>query len=154
MPARSAMRSTARGCGRPCGSAPAAPSRHARRCKPSRPRTSGRAACSRPDPIHDVAWGRVMHDHVSPEEHISLEEYLDTWAATDRLRSAAATSISALAAACRDIAAIVRTGPLAGNLAARCSDRAGGDVQTQLDVAANDLLAKAMTGAPVAAIVS
>jgi len=86
--------------------------------------------------------------------HVSLEKHLDAWAGTDRRRSAVASTIAALVAACRDIAAIVSAGPLAGNLGAHRSDGTGGDLQTELDVRANDLLVEALKGAPVAAIAS
>ncbi len=86
--------------------------------------------------------------------HVSLEQHLRTWAGTDRLRGAAASTIAELAAACRDVAAIVAAGPLAGNLAARRGDSTGGDFQTELDLCANDLLAKALAKASVAALAS
>ncbi|MBI3434832.1 MAG: class 1 fructose-bisphosphatase [Proteobacteria bacterium] len=85
---------------------------------------------------------------------VSLEQYLGSWAGTDGRRMAAASTVAALVAACRDIARIVGVGPLAGDLAARRSDIAGGDFQTELDVRANDLLAKALESAPVAAMAS
>ena len=52
------------------------------------------------------------------------------------------------------MAAIIAAGPLAGNLAAHRNDGTGGDVQTELDVRANALLAKALESAPVAAVAS
>ncbi len=86
--------------------------------------------------------------------NISLEQHLEAWAGTDALRQAAASTITAVAAVCRDIAAIVAAGPLAGNLAARQHDGAGGDFQTELDLRANDLLVKALASTPVAAVAS
>ncbi len=85
---------------------------------------------------------------------IDLEQHLAAWAGTDDLRRAAAATVAALAAACRDVAALVAAGPLAGNLAARQHVGAGGDVQTELDLRANDRLVKALESAPVAAIAS
>ncbi len=89
-----------------------------------------------------------MHDHPG------LDERLKVWAATDRLRSAAASTLAALVAACRGIAALVAAGPLVGDLAARQQEGAGGDFQTELDLRANDLLVKALSDSPVAAIAS
>ncbi len=87
-------------------------------------------------------------------DNIGLEQHLEAWAETDALRQAVASTIAALAAACQDIAAIIAAGPLAGNLAAHRNDGTGGDVQTELDVRANALLAKALESAPVAAVAS
>ena len=87
-------------------------------------------------------------------EHISLEQHLDTWAGADYLRSATATTVSALASAAHEIAGIVAAGPLAGALGAHRSEAKGGDFQTELDLRANDLLANALARSPVAALAS
>jgi len=87
-------------------------------------------------------------------DNIGLEQHLESWAGTDALRQAAVATIATLAAACRDIAAIIAAGPLAGNLGARLGDATGGDFQTELDLRANDLLVKALAAAPVAAVAS
>jgi fructose-1,6-bisphosphatase I len=87
-------------------------------------------------------------------DKIGLEQHLKTWAESDALRQDVASTIVALAAACRDMAAIIATGPLAGNLAAHRNNGTGGDVQTELDVRANALLAEALASAPVAAVAS
>lgn len=87
-------------------------------------------------------------------KQVSLEQHLEAWAGTDQLRSAAALTVSLLASACRDIAAIVRAGPLAGDLATHHSEGSGGDFQTELDVRANELLIRALEDAPVAGIAS
>ena len=89
-----------------------------------------------------------MHDQ------LALDQHLETWAGTDDLRRAAASTVTALASACRDIAALVAAGPFVGNLAARQQQGAGGDFQTELDLRANDLLVKALQRAPVAAVAS
>jgi fructose-1,6-bisphosphatase I len=87
-------------------------------------------------------------------DRLGLDEHLETWAGTDALRRAAASTVTALTAACRDIAALVAAGPLAGDLASSQHDKAGGDFQTKLDLRANELLVKALEGAPVAAVAS
>lgn len=84
----------------------------------------------------------------------SLENHLAAWAAGDELRAAAAATIAKLAAASRDIAELIAAGPLAGDLAAQRSEGGGGDVQKELDVRADALLAEALAHAPVAAIAS
>ena len=87
-------------------------------------------------------------------DFISLDHHLAAWSAGDGLRSAVFTTIGALAAGCRCIAGIVAGGALAGDLAARQRQGAGGDFQTELDVRANDVLVEALKHAPVAAVVS
>lgn len=86
-------------------------------------------------------------------DHLALDEYLKAWEGTDDLRRAAASTIKALAGACREIAAMIAAGPLARDLAARDREQAG-DFQTELDFRANDLLVKALAHADVAAVVS
>jgi fructose-1,6-bisphosphatase I len=86
--------------------------------------------------------------------HHSLKDHLNAWAASDELRVAVAKTVTALAEAARAIATITAVGPLTGNLGARRADGVGGDFQTELDVRANDLLVKALSGAPVAAVAS
>ena len=87
-------------------------------------------------------------------DRLGLDEHLETWAGPDALRRAGASTVTALTAACRDIAALVAAGPLAGDLASPVHDKAGGDFQTKLDLRANELLVKALEGAPVAAVAS
>jgi fructose-1,6-bisphosphatase I len=87
-------------------------------------------------------------------EQLGLDEYLRAWAGTDDLRRAIASTIEALSGACREIAVLVAAGPLAGDLAARHREKAGGDFQTELDLRANDFLVKALAQADVAAVVS
>jgi fructose-1,6-bisphosphatase I len=83
----------------------------------------------------------------------TLEQHLGGWAGTDPMRADAAATLLAIAAACRDIAAIVAAGPL-GALAARRGEVQGGDFQTELDLCANDLIVNALRRAPVAAVAS
>jgi fructose-1,6-bisphosphatase I len=88
------------------------------------------------------------------DNQLALDRYLEAWAGTDDLRRAAASTLTALAAACRDIAALVAAGPFIGDLAARQQQGSGGDFQTELDVRANDVLIRALQSAPVAAVAS
>jgi fructose-1,6-bisphosphatase I len=87
-------------------------------------------------------------------DQLALDEYLQAWAGTDDLRRAAVSTIRALSGACREIAAMVAAGPLAGDLMVRHREQTGGDFQTELDLRANDLLVKALAQADVAAVVS
>lgn len=85
---------------------------------------------------------------------LSLEDHLGNWASGGELRAAAAATLAKLATACSDIADLIAAGPLAGDLAAQRSDHGGGDVQKELDVRADALLADALAHAPVAAVAS
>jgi fructose-1,6-bisphosphatase I len=87
-------------------------------------------------------------------DQLALDEYLEAWAETGDLHRAAASTVTALAAACRDIAVLVAAGSLVGDFAARQRQGVGGDFQTELDLRANDLLVKALARAPVAAVAS
>ena len=87
-------------------------------------------------------------------DQVVLDEYLEAWAKTGYLHRAAASTVTALAAACRDIAALVAAGSCVRDFAAVKPDGVGGDFQTELDLRAHDLLVKALARAPVAAVVS
>jgi fructose-1,6-bisphosphatase I len=87
-------------------------------------------------------------------EQLAVDEYLQAWAGSDELRRAAASTVMALSAGCRGIAALVAGGPFVGDLAARQRQGVGGDFQTELDLRANELLVKALAQAQVAAVVS
>jgi fructose-1,6-bisphosphatase I len=84
----------------------------------------------------------------------ALDEYLEAWAKTGDLQRAAASTVTALVAACRDIAALIAAGSCVDDFAARKRDGIGGDFQTELDLRAHDLLVKALAQAPVAAVLS
>jgi fructose-1,6-bisphosphatase I len=84
----------------------------------------------------------------------ALDEYLEAWARNDDLRGAAASTVIALSAGCRDIAALIAGSPLVSDLAAHQRQGVGGDFQTKLDLRANELLVKALAQAQVAAVVS
>jgi fructose-1,6-bisphosphatase I len=86
--------------------------------------------------------------------YVSLEDHLATWAKDDAARQAVASSVTALARACKEIAEIVAAGPLAGQLGKMQAVGTGGDFQTDLDIRANALLVDALRSAPVAAVAS
>jgi fructose-1,6-bisphosphatase I len=86
--------------------------------------------------------------------YAGLDDFLTNWAQGDTFRQAAASTVRALAAACKDIADVVAAGPLAGHLSKLQAAGTGGDFQTELDVRANALLVDALRSAPVAAVAS
>jgi fructose-1,6-bisphosphatase I len=86
---------------------------------------------------------------------LDLAARLDAWAGEDATRGAVATTVNVLARTCAEIAALVAAGPLAGSLgASRGSDNGGGDVQKELDVICDTMIAEALRAAPVAALAS
>ena len=87
-------------------------------------------------------------------DQLALDEYLEAWAGNDDLRRAAASTVMALSAGCRDVAALIAGSPFVGDLAARQRQGVGGDFQTELDLRANDLLVRALARAQVAAVAS
>ena len=87
-------------------------------------------------------------------DQLALDEYLEAWAKTGAVHRAAASTVTALAAACRDIAALVAAGSCVRDFAAVKRDGVGGDFQTELDLRAHRLLVKILARAPVAAVVS
>ena len=83
-----------------------------------------------------------------------LDEYLEGWAKTGDLHRAVASTLTEVAGACREIAALVAAGSCVDDLAARKREGVGGDFQTELDLRAQYLLVKALARAPVAAVAS
>lgn len=86
--------------------------------------------------------------------HIRLDAYLKNWTEGDNSREAVAQTIGALAAACKDIAALVAAGPLEGQLSRLQAVGTGGDFQTELDILTNAHLVDALRNAPVASVAS
>ncbi|MER2605585.1 MAG: class 1 fructose-bisphosphatase [Siculibacillus sp.] len=86
---------------------------------------------------------------------IDLAQRLAEWSGADADRRDVATTVVVLARACAEIAALVAAGPLAGELgASRGLDNGGGDVQKELDVRCDAIIAEACKAAPVAALAS
>jgi fructose-1,6-bisphosphatase I len=90
--------------------------------------------------------------------YITLDRYLAGWSVGDENNLAAAAALSAIAAACIDIAARIAHGPLGGGLSGGLGGAVGGnadgDQQTELDVWANDRVIEALRAAPVALLAS
>lgn len=83
---------------------------------------------------------------------MTLEAYLDHWAAGDAERSDVAKTVLALCVAGREIAAIVGRGALEGDMAAALGGNAGGDTQKALDLRTHDITVEALKSAPVARV--
>ena len=86
--------------------------------------------------------------------YLALDAYLDGAAPSLRQGSAVASVISRLAKAAIELAELIAAGPLSGIDGRLSGTNAGGDVQIDLDIAANALMCAALRNAPVAAIVS
>jgi fructose-1,6-bisphosphatase I len=84
----------------------------------------------------------------------TLDEHLTRWAGDDAQRVDIAATVAALAGVCRSLAQLIGAGALAGALGATRGDHGGGDVQKAIDVIANDMIVKALSEAPVAALAS
>ena len=82
--------------------------------------------------------------------HTALREHLGEWAGGDAQKSAVAQTINRIAQAGVDIARIIALGPLAGDMAAKRGDHAGGDIQKELDAITNELVTDALKASPVA----
>jgi fructose-1,6-bisphosphatase I len=84
----------------------------------------------------------------------TFEEYIVHWAGQDLLRMEIATTLQALANACRSISQIIGAGALAGALGEARGDHGAGDAQKALDIIANDIVIESLHHTPVAALVS
>lgn len=83
---------------------------------------------------------------------IDLGGYLETWAGDDDVRKGVSIVVTRLAEACQQISDLVSKGPLAGALGSETGKQSGVDPQKEVDIRANDLIVKAMKGAPVASL--
>lgn len=84
----------------------------------------------------------------------NLKNCLQRWAQPDPTRQSTMETLLHIAAACAKISALVARGALAGDLGASTGVRSGVDPQKKLDIIANDAIAEALAGAPVAALAS
>ncbi|WP_020178627.1 class 1 fructose-bisphosphatase [Methylopila sp. M107] len=85
-------------------------------------------------------------------EPLTLEAYLDQWAAGDAARGDVGKTVLAMCVAAREIAAIVGRGALEGDMAAAIGGNAGGDTQKALDLRTHDITIEALKAAPVARV--
>jgi fructose-1,6-bisphosphatase I len=88
------------------------------------------------------------------EERVTLRAYLACAASQDPLGAAVADVVAALAAASVELAALIADGPLRGITGRDGACNSDGDIQKDIDVAADDIMRRALRSAPVAAILS
>jgi fructose-1,6-bisphosphatase I len=88
------------------------------------------------------------------DERVTLRSHLDRPASQTPHAAAVGEVIEAIAAAAIDLAALIADGPLAGITGRVDGVNADGDQQKDIDVAADQIMRRALSGAPVAAVLS
>src|SRR6202011_2526203 len=88
------------------------------------------------------------------DERVTLRSHLDRSASHSLLGAAIGEVIEASAAAAIDLAALIADGPLAGITGRVDGVNTDGDQQKDIDVAADQIMRRALGGAPVAAVLS
>jgi len=88
------------------------------------------------------------------DERVILRSHLDRSASQAPHGAAIGEVISAIAAAAVDLAGLIADGPLAGITGANGGVNPDGDQQKDIDVAADEMMRRALRDAPVAAILS
>lgn len=88
------------------------------------------------------------------DERTTLRSHLDRCASQEPHGVAMGEVIEAVAAAAIEMAALIADGPLAGITGRNGGINADGDQQKDIDVAADELIRRALRGAPLAAILS
>jgi fructose-1,6-bisphosphatase I len=87
-------------------------------------------------------------------ERMTLRSHLDRPASRTPHAAAVGEVIEAIAAAAIDLAALIADGPLAGITGRVDGVNTDGDQQKDIDVAADQIMRRALSGAPVAAVLS
>src|SRR5450432_2326734 len=88
------------------------------------------------------------------DERSTLRSHLEKAAALTPQGAAVGEVIAAIAAASIDLAALIGDGPLAGITGQNGGINPDGDQQKDIDVAADEMMRRALRGAPVAAVLS
>ncbi len=88
------------------------------------------------------------------DERVTLRSHLDRSASQTPHGAAVGEVIEAIAAAAIDLAALIADGPLAGITGRADGVNSDGDQQKDIDVAADEMMRRALRGAPVAAVLS
>ncbi|HEX9589830.1 MAG TPA: class 1 fructose-bisphosphatase, partial [Bradyrhizobium sp.] len=88
------------------------------------------------------------------DERVTLRSHLDRSTSQTPHGVAVGEAIAAIAAAAVDLAALIADGPLAGITGRSGGTNADGDQQKDIDVAADEMMRRALREAPVAAILS
>jgi fructose-1,6-bisphosphatase I len=88
------------------------------------------------------------------DERVTLRSHLDRSALQTPHGAALGDVIKAIAAAAIELAALIADGPLAGITGQNGGINPDGDQQKDIDVAADEIIRRALTGTPVAAVLS
>src|SRR5712672_4752135 len=88
------------------------------------------------------------------DERVTLRSHLDRSASQKPHGAAIGVVIEAIAAAAVDLAILIADGPLAGITGRNGGINPDGDIQKDIDVAADEMMRRALRNAPVAAILS
>lgn len=96
----------------------------------------------------------IPGDDLQMPNPIDLGTYLDRWATKSPQRQNVAATVAHIAEGCRQIAALIARGALAGELGSETGKVSGVDPQKDIDVRANDILITALKNAPVATFAS
>ena len=88
------------------------------------------------------------------DERMTLRSHLDRFASQTPHGAAIGEVIEAIAAAAIELAALIADGPLAGITGRNGGINSDGDQQKDIDVAADELMRRALRAAPVAAVLS
>ena len=88
------------------------------------------------------------------DERVSLRSHLDRTASQAPHGAAVGEVVEAIATAAIELAALIADGPLAGITGANGGTNTDGDLQKDIDVAADDMMLMALRRAPVAAVLS
>lgn len=88
------------------------------------------------------------------DERQTLKEYLERYSETGVSALAVAAVIDAIASACIQISRLTADGALSGIVGSACGTNAGGDVQKDLDIRADEIIRCALKTVHVAALAS
>ena len=102
----------------------------------------------------EAAPQRALTGETAMDERVTLRSHLDRSVQDAPNGAAVAAVIEALAMASIDLADLIADGPLAGITGRHGGVNSDGDLQKDLDVAADEMMRRALRAAPVAAILS
>ena len=88
------------------------------------------------------------------DERVTLRSHLDRSASHSPLGAAIGEVIEAIATSAIELSALIADGPLAGITGRIGGINTDGDLQKDIDVAADEIMRRALRGAPVAAVLS
>src|SRR5262249_11317470 len=94
------------------------------------------------------------HRETAMEERVTLRSHLDRSIARVPHGAAVGAVIEAISAAAIELAALIAVGPLAGVIGKDGGINSDGDRQKDIDIVADEMMRRALRGAPVAAVLS